>query len=167
MDRLQTFASAPITSHGAKHLFTTEVNWEAPVKNSKSIFIQSTPSRVWQVLTNINLWPSWMSDVKTAHLKGALAPQTTFDWKEQGLKVHSTLHTVDLEQRFGWTGKVYGIYAVHNFTLSAVDGGTEVLVEESLEGFLARVFKKAFNKTLEQSMIKSLEELKSTCERNI
>ena len=67
-------------------------------------------------------------------------------------------------KKFGWTGKALGTFAIHNWVLTEVDGGTSVFVEESMEGFLVNLFKKMFNKTLENGLDQWLYSLKKTCE---
>ncbi len=139
----------------------------APVYCQGTITINATPEKVWKVLTDINNWSTWMASVSTAKLNGPLMPDTTFDWKTGGSKIHSTLHTVMPFSDLGWTGKVYGIYAIHNWSFKEVAGVTQVNVSESMEGWLTKVFKKSFNKTLEKGMQQSLQELKTACEKSV
>ena len=98
-------------------------------------------------------------------LNGVLKPETTFDWKTGGAKIHSTLHTVEPFKNLGWTGKAMGAFAIHNWILNEINGQTQVTVEESMEGFLVRLFKKSFQKSLENGMQKWLELLKRECEK--
>ena len=136
----------------------------APVQCSRTIIINAKAEKVWAVLTDIDNWNKWLSTVKQSKLNGPLQPNTTFDWKSGGFDIHSTLHTVTPFSKFGWTGKVYGIYAIHNWSFKELNGVTEVAVSESMQGFLARLFKKSFNKTIEKDMEVSLELLKAACE---
>ncbi|MEO7044471.1 MAG: SRPBCC family protein [Ferruginibacter sp.] len=140
------------------------VNNNAPVFATKTILINAKPEKIWAKLTNINAWNTWLTTVSQSKLNGPLQPNTTFDFKAGGIKIHSKLHTVEPCSNFGWTGKVYGISAIHNWTFKNVNGATEVTVGESMKGFLAILFKKSFNKSLEKDMIKSLDLLKQTCE---
>jgi len=141
-----------------------QVNNNASVFSTKTIIINARPEKVWAVLTNINGWSGWLNGITESKLNGDLKPNTTFDWKTGSTKIHSTLHTVEPYTEFGWTGKVYGIFAIHNWTFREMGDKTEVIVSESMEGFLTKFFKKSLNKTLERDMIKSLESLKLTCE---
>jgi uncharacterized protein YndB with AHSA1/START domain len=141
------------------------INEKAPVKCSKTIAINADCKTVWAVLTSIDNWESWQTDIRKSKLNGDLQPESTFDWKTGGAKIHSTLHTVIPHSQFGWTGKTFGIFAIHNWTLTEKDGKTIVLVEESMEGFLAGLFKKTFNKNLEIGMQKWLDLLKKECEK--
>lgn len=67
---------------------------------------------------------------------------------------------------FGWTGTTIGTSAVHNWTFADRDGSTLVKVEESLEGMLPRLFKRYFQRTLDQGIQTSLEELKQRAEQS-
>ena len=118
-------------------------------------------------MTDIKNWASWQTDISQPKLNGALKPQTTFDWKTGGVKIHSTLHTVVPFKEFGCTGKTLGMFAIHNWTVTDSNGKTTVTVDESMEGFLASLFKKSFNKNLEKGMQNWLELLKRECENRI
>ncbi len=140
------------------------INNNAPVKCSKTITINADSKRVWSVMTKIDNWATWQTDISKAKLNGDLRSETTFDWKTGGAKIHSTLHTVVPYSQFGWTGKTFGVFAIHNWKLDEKDGKTKVQVEESMEGFLASLFQKTFNKNLEKGMQKWLDLLKLECE---
>ena len=143
------------------------INDNAPVTCSKNIAIHAERSKVWALLTHIDNWPGWQTEIIKAKLNGELRPDTTFVWKTGGTKILSTLHTVNPEKEFGWTGKTFGMYAIHNWTLTEQNGITTVIVHESMEGFLASLFKKSFNKNLEKGMIFWLERLKKNAETKI
>lgn len=140
-------------------------NPNAPVKASKSIIINARPDRVWAVLTNINRWATWQTDISQPQLNGPLQPGSTFDWKTGGLSIHSTLHTVTPNHQFGWTGKAFGAYAIHNWILTEVPGGTQVSVDETMQGFLVGLFKTSFNKNLATGMQRWLDLLKTESEK--
>ena len=141
------------------------INNNAPVKCSKSITIDASDVKVWTVLTNINNWSSWQTDITKPTLNGESIPGSTFDWKTGGATIHSTLHTVEPFNNFGWTGRTLGMLAIHNWTISEVSGQTIVSVDESMEGFLAKLFRKTFNNTLQKGMQRWLEFLKKECEK--
>ena len=142
------------------------INTDAPVTCSKTVVIQADSKKVWAVLTDIDNWAAWQTDISKPKLNGVLQTGTTFDWKTGGAKIHSTLHTVNPYSQFGWTGKTFGIFAIHNWTLTERNGQTTVEVDESMEGFLARLFKPSFNENLEKGMQRWLDLLKQTCEKD-
>jgi uncharacterized protein YndB with AHSA1/START domain len=141
------------------------INNNAPVKCSKTITINASSEKVWKVITNIDNWATWQTEISNPKLNGELQPETTFDWKTGGAKIHSTLHTVEPFKNFGWTGKTFGMFAIHNWTLSETNEQTKVLVEESMEGFFAKLLKKSFNKNLEKGIQNWLDLLKQECEK--
>jgi len=57
------------------------------------------------------------------------------------------------------------MFAIHNWTLTETNGQTLVSVDESMEGFFAKLFKKSFNKNLEKGMLNWLALLKKECEK--
>jgi uncharacterized protein YndB with AHSA1/START domain len=141
------------------------INHNAPVKCSKTITINASIKKVWAVITNIDNWATWQTEISKPKLNGELKPETTFDWKTGGAKIHSTLHTVEPFKNFGWTGKTFGIFAIHNWTLTETNGQTKVSVDESMDGFFATLLKKSFDKNLEKGMQKWLDLLKQECEK--
>jgi hypothetical protein len=142
------------------------INPDAPVRCSKTVVIQADSKIAWAVLTDINNWAAWQTDIRRPMLNGPLQAGTTFDWKTGGAKIHSTLHTVNPYSQFGWTGKTFGMFAIHNWTLTERNGQTTIEVDESMEGFLARLFKPSFNENLEKGMQRWLDLLKQTCEKH-
>ncbi len=143
----------------------TNINEQAPVKSSQSIIINATAEKVWAVMTRINNWAEWQTDISQPKLDGEPKPGATFTWKTGGAKIQSILHTVEPFKRFGWTGKTFGMFAIHNWTLDDEGEQTAVSVNESMEGFLAAVFKTSFNKNLERGMRNWLRLLKAECEK--
>ncbi len=157
------FISSLLTAQNINSM--KSINEKSPVKCSKSIQINASSEKVWAVLTNINDWSRWQNEISNPKLNGPLKPASTFNWKTGGAKIHSTLHTVETNQAFGWTGKTFGMFAIHNWTLEHQENQTLVTVNESMEGFLATLFKSSFNKSLEKGMLKWLELLKQECEK--
>lgn len=154
----------PVATTVASSAQNVPVDSIAPVMCRKTITIQATPEKVWNVLTEINEWSSWQKDIPFARAEGEIVSGSTFKWKTGGAKITSKLHTVHPYTAFGWTGTTMGLYAIHNWQLQKVDGETIVTVEESMDGLLAKLFKKSFNKSLEQGMERWLVLLKKRAE---
>ncbi|MVN22030.1 SRPBCC family protein [Mucilaginibacter arboris] len=150
---------------GCTEVSVNSANPKAPIYSTKTIIIKASPKKVWTVLANIKDWNNWLPNVSQTKLNGVLKPNTTFDWKASGMTIHSTLRTVKPYSQLGWTGSVYTIYAVHTWSFVEVNGSsTKVIVSESMQGFLAWLFQKPFQKTLEKDMIESINALKRTSE---
>ena len=142
-----------------------QINQNAPVKQNNAIFIQASPEKVWEVLTNINNWPNWNTKISRAQIVGPVAPQANFKWKVNRAKINSNLHTVETNRVLGWSGTTFGGSAIHNWYLSTENNGTRVQVEESMEGWLVGLFKKKMNKDLATDMQAWLDQLKAEVER--
>lgn len=143
------------------------VDPSAPVRSEGEIEIAAPPSAVWAVLTGIDDWPRWQSDVTEARLLSALGEGAEFRWKAGGVSFRSRVHTLVAERMFGWTGKTLGASAIHNWTFTEGDGATKVAVEESLRGVLPRLFRGFFQKNLDQGIQKGLHELRSAAEAGV
>ncbi|WP_223650556.1 SRPBCC family protein [Hymenobacter psoromatis] len=141
-------------------------NPAAPAQTDQTIRISAPPEKVWQVLSRVNQWAAWQPDISRPHLNGPLQPGTSFDWKTSGLLIHSTLHTVEPNAALGWSGRAFGSFAVHNWTLTAQpDGSTAVRVKESMEGWLVSLLQPVFQKGLDSSIKRWLARLKQQAEQ--
>jgi uncharacterized membrane protein len=138
-----------------------EVNKKAPAFHETQILIHAPAEKVYKVLSSVNNWPDWQNDVTEAYLQGDVAPGKQFIWKAGGFKIKSEIHTANPPSELGWTGKVLWIKAIHNWTLIAEGRSTQVIVQESLEGFLAGLMQK----TLTKGMAQNLYELKLEAEK--
>ena len=141
------------------------INTKAPVIAKQQIKINEPAIKVWSLLTEIDNWPTWQSSVKKAHLKTSLKEGAEFIWKTGRVKLKSNIHTCEPFNKFGWTGKTIGAFAIHNWLFESVRDGTIVIVEESLQGFFPFIFKRKFKKKLEDGMSKNLKELKEASEK--
>jgi len=159
------FITAVLMQGNAQNSTNMQINQNAPVKQNKAIFIQATPEKVWAVLTDINNWPNWNPKISKAQMNESITPSAKFKWTVNGAKIKSTLHTVDPHKTFGWSGITFGGSAIHNWYLRAQGDGTYIQVEESMEGWLIKLFKQKMNRDLEADMLIWLEQLKVTAEK--
>jgi uncharacterized protein YndB with AHSA1/START domain len=141
------------------------IDERAPVVGSSEIEIAVAPEVAWDVLTAIEEWPSWNPDVKAASMEGGLGEGTEFRWKAGPGTITSRIEDVERPRRISWTGKTFGIKAVHVHTLEPRNGGTLVRTAESYDGLMARLFHKRLQKTLDDALQSGLEHLKAEAER--
>ncbi len=141
------------------------INQDAPVKSHAEIVINAPTEKVWRLLTSINDWPAWQSDVTESNLKEELKEKAEFKWKAGGLSFTSQIHTIDPKIKFGWTGKTFGASAIHNWFFKDDGEKTTVYVEESLQGVFPKFFKTYFQKNLDEGVKKNLKELKNAAEK--
>lgn len=142
-----------------------EVNKHAPVVGIDEIAIAASPQTVWDVLTDMEHWPSWNPDVKSMSMEGDLATGSVFRWKAGPGTITSTIQFVEPPRLIGWTGTTLGIKAMHLYRLEPRDGGTFVHTEESYEGLVPRLLRGSLQKTLDTGLSDGLRYLKAEAER--
>jgi carbon monoxide dehydrogenase subunit G len=142
-----------------------EINRRAPATAEGEIEIAATPEVVWDVISDVEQWPTWNNDVKSATLTGPLSIGSVFRWKSGLASLTSTLRVVDPPRELGWTGTSMSIRAIHVFRFEPRDGGTLAHSEESWEGFLASLFKGYSRKALDKAIQSVLAALKAEAER--
>jgi uncharacterized protein YndB with AHSA1/START domain len=159
------FLIAFTTNFKAQNQSQMTINQEAPVVQTKEIIINSTPQKVWQVLTNIQSWDEWNERINKPKLHGKLDVGSSFTWKTNGSKIKSKIHSFTPNKTLGWQGKAFGASAIHNWYLSPTENGTKVRVEESMEGWIIKLIKKKMKEKLADDMVYWLEQLKIECEK--
>ncbi|MCA9631681.1 MAG: SRPBCC family protein [Myxococcales bacterium] len=143
----------------------TEINLQAPVLGSAAIEIAALPGVVWSVISEVNQWPSWNPDVSGAQLLGPLAVGTAFRWRAGPGTITSTLLGVEPERELSWRGSSLGVRALHVWRLRPAASGTALEVEESMEGFPARLFRRTLQRTLDAALRSGLAAVKAEAER--
>lgn len=138
-----------------------EVDSTAKCYASDEIIINSSIENVFEILSDINNWTKWQSNVSKSAIIGDIEPGKKFNWKAGGLNIKSQLHTVNPYEEIGWTGRIWWITAIHNWHLIKENGKTRVRVEESLKGIGSSGMRNA----LKEGISKSLKELKEIAER--
>jgi hypothetical protein len=145
------------------HLHSIEINPDAPVVASCNTLIQAGIDEVWELLSDINRWPMWMSSVSDAWLDGDLEPGTPFTWRKDRMKIKSVIQSLKPGKNLTWSGSMLGIRAVHTWNLE--QKGTDqtfVTTAESMEGVLARWL--LSSQKLEEILTGWLSELKTASE---
>ena len=141
-----------------------EINRAAPAVGSATALVEAPLENVWRILGDLANWPNWNKSVTKIRVDGQAEPGTTFVWKAGGSKIVSRLEQVTPPHRIAWSGKVFGIRAVHVWELAAEAGGTRVRTEESFEGPLARLFPGFARKTINRALAGAVSSLKSEAE---
>lgn len=140
------------------------IDIQAPLQAHQEIVINAPLDKVWQLQTAIANWPTWQPDISAAKLEGPLKAGAVFRWKAKGLKITSTLHTVEPERQIGWTGDSLGMFAIHNWTFAPQGKQTKVVSDESLSGWMARLLKLTDANFLDKSLAATLQTLKAAAE---
>lgn len=142
-----------------------QIDEKAPATARAEAHIDALPAVVWQVMTDFERWPDWNPDVASVALDGPPAEGTVFRWRSGPGTITSTLRVLAPEREIAWTGRTFGIRAVHVWRLTPHDGGTRVVTEESWDGWIVRLISGPMGRTLAQSIERGLGYLKEEAER--
>jgi uncharacterized protein YndB with AHSA1/START domain len=144
-----------------------EVNAHAPAVAHSEIEVAAPREIVWAVLTDVEGWPRWNPEVKSASLEGPLTKGTQFRWKAGPGTITSTLQSVESPRLIVWTGKTFGVKAIHVHRLEPQGdtGSTIVKSEESWDGLLVRLLHGPMTKTLQKATDSGIRHLKTEAER--
>lgn len=141
------------------------INKSATVICRQEISINAPTSKVWDKLTSIKEWNTWQSAISSTKIDTIPQKGVPFTWVSGGIIFHSTIHTNNEFQSFGWTGTTLGAQAIHNWYFIEEGFKTKVIVEESLEGLLVNILPTLFQENLNSGMEVNLKELKTICEQ--
>jgi hypothetical protein len=142
-----------------------EVDRGAPAIAAGEIEIAADAETVWDVMADIDRWPSWNPDVKAASLSGPLAEGAEFRWKAGSGTIASTIRRAERPRELAWTGRTLGIDAVHVWRLEPRNGATLVSTEESWNGLVVRLLRRPLAKMLQGAIDAGLRHLKAEAER--
>jgi carbon monoxide dehydrogenase subunit G len=142
-----------------------EANRNAPVFSDGRIEIAASPEVLWDLMADIDGWPSWSPDVRSVTVQGDVAEGTVFRWKAGPGTITSTLRLVDRPRALGWTGRTFGVDAIHVWRFEARGSRTIAGMEESFDGLVARLFRRRLQKQLDTTTRASLENLKAVAEQ--
>ena len=142
-----------------------EIADDAPVRARREVQIAAPVDVVWDVLSDIDAWPRWNAEVQSATVAGAVAPGTEFRWKAGPGTIQSRIERAERPRLLAWTGRTFGLSAIHVWRLEPRAGGTHVTTEESMEGLPARVLRGMVQKNLDKSLDAWLRGLQTEAER--
>jgi Polyketide cyclase / dehydrase and lipid transport len=138
----------------------------APVFSEGQVEVSASPEALWDVLADVEKWPTWNPDVDSVALNGPIAKGTSFRWKAGPTRLVSTLQRVDRPRALGWTGRTMGIRAIHLWRFEPRPGGAVASMEESFDVAVAKLFRKRLQKQLDETTVKGLQALKAAAERS-
>lgn len=144
-----------------------DIDRNAPVVGAAEIEIAADAETVWDVLTDVEGWPAWNPDVQSVALEGEVAEGAEFRWKTGSGTITSRFQRLDRPRLAAWTGRVFGIDAVHVWRLEPRNGGTVVHTEESFGGLLAGLLRRPLRKTVAKALDSGTRSLKAEAERRV
>ena len=143
-----------------------DIDRNASIVIRKEVHIEASPETVWLIHADIDRWSQWLPDISQARLRGPLEAGTKFRWKSRGFTIKSRIEEVSANERLVWTGRAWlrGVKAVHVWNLQPSDEGALLVTEESLSGWMVRLFKGQMAQSLDDSLNGWLRNLKFKAE---
>ena len=141
-----------------------EVNEGAPAVGCAEAFVEAPIETVWAVLCDFESWPSWNKSVSKLELKGDVKVDTSFVWVAGESRIISRLEELDRPKRVVWSGRTFGIRAIHVWEFKEKDGGTIVRTKESFEGLIVRLFRGLMKRMLDKTLSQGVTALKIEAE---
>ena len=116
------------------------INENASIRDRQSIIINAPVEKVWDILTDIEQWPKWNKEIKSANCSSPVAEGVKFEWHVRLTTFQSSFQAVNEPTLLSWTGKSKLMKSIFVWNLEASDQQTIVTVEESIEGFVIPIF---------------------------
>jgi short-subunit dehydrogenase/uncharacterized protein YndB with AHSA1/START domain len=113
-----------------------------PIEVDNEIVIPVSAERVWDLLADVEHWPSWFRACRWVRLEsngGAARP--SFRWKAHPIQLRSAVVATDRPRSFAFVADAWGLHAEHAFTLRPTPDGlnTVVVSHETQLGLLPRL----------------------------
>ncbi|MDG4808742.1 SRPBCC family protein [Micromonospora sp. WMMD1120] len=145
------------------------IDASAPVVSRHSVTVGASAGTLWQILTDIDAWTSWLPEVAYARVEtpGPLAPGSVFRWSAAGMEIESTILEVRPRERLVWRGYGNGsdgVLGVHVWALTPVGEGVRVSTEESFAGPPVDADPASFQEGLDATLAGWLDRLRRTAE---
>jgi hypothetical protein len=114
----------------------------AAITARRELTMTAPPTRVWAVLSDVRNWDKNLEPgVHGIRVPDGVVTDAQFTRVTKGAKMTARFAVVEPERELAWTGSAFGAKVVHRYVLQALpDGGTRVVVEESMAGPLLAVF---------------------------
>lgn len=138
-----------------------KINPDASLRDAQSTIIKAPLQEVWDILSDIEKWPEWNPDIKSASI-GPFKVGSEFKWTLNGSTIKSTLQVIKEPELMAWTGTTMGTKTIHVWKLEETEPNqTIVSAEESLEGLFTLFLG---HQRLHDTLLKWLERLKQRAE---
>ncbi len=141
-----------------------DANRNAPVFSEGSIEVAAPPETAWDLMADIRGWPTWNADVDRVSVEGEIAEGTVFRWKAGPGTITSTIRLVDRPNAIGWTGRTFGIAAIHVWRFERRGDATIASMQESFDGTVAKLLRGRLQRQLDATTKSGLENLKKAAQ---
>ena len=133
----------------------------------ETVEIAAPPERVWQVLSDVESWPTWPDSVRSAQLLdgGPLAEGSRVELAQPKLPKATWVVTELVDGRsFSWSARAPGVVSVADHELEPIPGGTRVTLLFSQDGPLGGAVAKVAGGLVRRYVAMEAAGLKRRCE---
>ena len=95
-----------------------------PIEVHNEIVIPASAERVWELLTDVEKWPSWYRACKWVRVESPVS----FRWKAHPVELRSTVVAADRPHTFAIVADTRGLHADRTFTLRPTPNGLGTVV---------------------------------------
>ena len=107
-----------------------------PIEVRNEIVIAASAERVWDLLTDVEAWPSWYRACRWVRVEpngsaastGSAARPTSFRWKAHPVELRSTVVATERPHTFAIVADALGLHADRTFTLRPTPDGSSTVV---------------------------------------
>jgi uncharacterized protein YndB with AHSA1/START domain len=143
-----------------------EIDKGAPVWAEREVQIDAPIEVVWDVLANVDDWPRWLAEIRSAVIAGPVAPETTIRLKTRDPgTVKTSIGIVEQPHALALTSRKFGTSTSQVWRLDRGEGGTRVHAEGSMEGLPARLLSAPIRKKFGHFLEAWLRDMKAEAER--
>jgi uncharacterized protein YndB with AHSA1/START domain len=101
----------------------------APIEVRNAAVIHAPAERVWDLLTDVERWPSWWRACRWVRLESPTsAASVVFRWKAHPVELRSAVVKSDRPHCFAITADARGVHAERTFTLRTTPDGSSTVV---------------------------------------
>ncbi len=101
-----------------------------PIVVHNEIVIPAPADRVWDVLTDVERWPSWYRACRWVRVESrdSAGRAASFRWKAHPVRLHSTVMAADRPRSFAIVADARGLHAERAFTIHPTPDGLSSIV---------------------------------------
>jgi uncharacterized protein YndB with AHSA1/START domain len=104
-----------------------------PIEVHNNAVIPASIDRVWNLLTDIEGWPSWYRACRWVRVEHTARP-VSFRWKAHPVELRSTVLAAERPHTFAFVADAVGVHAERTFTLRPTpDGMSTVIVSHETQ----------------------------------
>jgi uncharacterized protein YndB with AHSA1/START domain len=141
------------------------IDSNAPVVLAAEKHIEAPAKVVWEVLTDVQEWPTWHPGIRSVVADRTPGLEMKFRWRPGPYQIESIVQEFEPQERIGWTGRSPGVAARHIWIIRPDAGGTMVHTDESMTGLLPRLMRRQLHKSVQKDLDTWLRNLEIEAER--